>query len=73
MLSNWFWVIIGHVIGGSFYALLYVIAATHLGHISISDHAVAQKLVKVAEAKTFFYSALGSSGLLIVFVKADPL
>ena len=24
MLSNWFWVIIGHVIGGSFYAVLYV-------------------------------------------------
>ncbi len=70
MLSNWFWVIIGHVIGGSFYAVLYVIAATHLGHIPVSDHAVAQKLVKVAEAKTLAYSALGSSGLLIVFVKA---
>ena len=70
MISNWFWVIIGHVIGGSFYAVLYVIAATHLGHIPVSDHAVAQKLVKVAEAKTLAYSALGSSGLLIVFVKA---
>ncbi len=69
MLSNWFWVILGHVIGASFYAALYVIAATHLGNISVSDHAVAQKLVNVAEAKTLAYSALGTSGLFIAFVK----
>lgn len=67
MLTNWFWVIVGHVIGGSFYAMLYVIAATHLGHVT--DHAVAQKIIQVAEAKTLGYSALGTVGLLIVFVK----
>lgn len=67
MLTNWFWVIVGHVIGGSFYAMLYVIAATHLGHVT--DHAVAQKIIQVAEAKTLGYSALGTAGLLIVFVK----
>jgi len=67
MLTNWFWVIVGHVIGGSFYAMLYVIAATHLGHVT--GHAVAQKIIQVAEAKTLGYSALGTTGLLIVFVK----
>ncbi|RID88231.1 formate/nitrite transporter family protein [Peribacillus asahii] len=67
MLTNWFWVIVGHVIGGSFYAMLYVVAATHLGQVT--DHAVAQKIIQVAEAKTLGYSALGTTGLLIVFVK----
>ncbi|HZG74023.1 MAG TPA: formate/nitrite transporter family protein, partial [Chondromyces sp.] len=68
MFSNWFWVIIGHIIGGSLYALLYVIAATHFGHVS--DHTVAQKIVNVAETKTIAYSALGSVGLAVVFIKA---
>lgn len=67
MLTNWFWVIVGHVIGGSFYAMLYVVAATHLGQVT--DHAVAKKIIQVAEAKTLGYSALGTVGLLIVFVK----
>lgn len=68
MLSNWFWVIIGHLIGCSFYAFLYVIAVTNMGHIT--DHAVAQMLVQVAEAKTLGYKVLGTDGLVIVFVKA---
>ncbi|KAA9022676.1 formate/nitrite transporter family protein [Niallia endozanthoxylica] len=68
MISNWFWVIVGHLIGGAVYAVFYVIAVTHLGHVD--NHAVAQKIINVAEAKTFAYSSLGSEGLLIVIVKA---
>lgn len=70
MLSNFFWVIIGHLIGAVLYALLYVVSITHMGAIPITESAVAQKLVNVAEAKTVAYAALGSSGLLVVFVKA---
>ncbi len=68
MLSNWFWVIVGHVIGGAFYALLYMIAISQLGHVT--DHAVAAKVIAVAEAKTIGYAALGGDGLIVVFVKA---
>lgn len=68
MMQNWFWVITGHLLGGALYAVLYVISATHLG--TISGVAVTDKIIAVAEAKTLAYSALGSSGLLVVFVKA---
>lgn len=68
MLQNWLWVIIGHLIGAAIYAVLYVIAATHLG--TISSTLMTEKIITVAEAKTLAYSALGTSGLLVVFVKA---
>ncbi|MCP3739583.1 formate/nitrite transporter family protein [Rossellomorea sp. BNER] len=68
MIYNWFWVIIGHLVGGFFYALLYVVSATHFGHIE--DHAVVQKIINVAEAKTLGYAMLGTEGLIVVFVKA---
>ncbi len=70
MLSNWFWVIIGHLLGATVYALLYVVASTHFGSVPVSEHAVAQKIVHVAEAKTLTYAALGGAGLLVAFVKA---
>ncbi len=68
MLSNWFWVIIGHLIGAGLYALLYVIATTQLSHVT--DNAIAAKIIAVAEAKTLLYANLGSDGLIVVFVKA---
>jgi formate transporter len=68
MLNNWFWVIIGHIIGAVFYAVLYTIAVTQLGHVN--DHAVAGKIMAAAETKTLGYKSLGSDGLIVVFVKA---
>ncbi len=68
MLSNWFWVIIGHLIGAGLYAFLYVIAITQLNHVP--DNAIATKIMAVAEAKTLLYKNLGSDGVIVVFVKA---
>lgn len=68
MLKNWFWVIIGHLIGAIFYAILYIAAVTQLGQVN--NHAVAVKILAVAEAKTLGYKSLGLEGLLVVFVKA---
>jgi formate transporter len=68
MLKNWFWVIIGHVLGAVIYAMLYIIAVTQLGQVT--DHAVAAKILAVAESKTLGYKSLGAEGFLIVFVKA---
>jgi formate transporter len=68
MLKNWIWVSIGHIIGAVFYAILYIIAVTQLGQVT--NHAVAAKILSVAEAKTLGYKSLGSEGILVVFVKA---
>jgi formate transporter len=68
MINNWFWVIVGHVLGAVFYAILYIISVTQFGQIT--NHAVAAKILAVAEAKTLGYKSLGSEGLMIVFVKA---
>jgi len=68
MLKNWFWVIIGHIIGAVFYAILYIVAVTQLGQVT--NHAVAAKILASAEAKTLGYKSLGLEGLLVVFVKA---
>ncbi|SEM19306.1 formate/nitrite transporter [Mesobacillus persicus] len=68
MMKNWFWVIVGHLIGGGLYAILYVIAVTQLGHVT--DNAVAVKILAVAEAKTLGYKSLGMDGMVVVFVKA---
>jgi formate transporter len=67
MFKNWFWVIIGHLIGGALYASLYILAITQLGHVT--DHAMITKIYAVAEAKTLGYKSLGSDGLIVVFVK----
>lgn len=68
MLNNWFWVIVGHLIGATLYAVLYLIGITQLGHVT--DHAMITKLVTVAEAKTLAYKSLGPDGMFVVFVKA---
>jgi len=68
MLNNWLWVIVGHVIGGFIYAMFFVIAITNFG--TTTEHAVAQKIINVAESKTLAYQALGASGFIVVIVKA---
>ncbi|MGF6950128.1 formate/nitrite transporter [Neobacillus sp. B4I6] len=68
MLNNWFWVIVGHLIGGIVYAALCYVAFTNDGQTF--EHPLVQKIIKVAEAKTTAYEAMGSNGILVVFVKA---
>lgn len=68
MLHNFFWVIVGHIIGGIAYAALYYAAVTNMGHIT--DQSVVQAIVKAAETKTNGYSKLGMDGMIAVFVKA---
>lgn len=64
---NFFWAFIGNLIGSLFYAVLYIIAATKLGHVE-SD--VLLKVIEVAESKTLAYKHLGTEGLIVAFVKA---
>ncbi|USB31730.1 formate/nitrite transporter family protein [Paenibacillus sp. YPG26] len=68
MLENFFWVIVGHLVGSIVYAALYYVAVTNFGHIH--DQPVIKYIIKLAETKTNGYSALGSDGMIAVFVKA---
>lgn len=68
MLRNYFWVIVGHLIGCGLYALAYAFVATKAG-TDMSNPLIAA-IIGTTEAKTLAYQALGASGMLLVFVKA---
>ncbi|MFP7202049.1 formate/nitrite transporter family protein [Lysinibacillus halotolerans] len=68
MFSNWFWVIVGHLIGGFIYAVLFVVTVTNFG--TTSENMIAEKIIQVAEAKTIGYQAIGATGIIVVIVKA---
>jgi len=70
MLRNFFWAFLGNLLGGLFYAGLFVIYVTQFGNADITDSLIAQKLIAVAENKTIAYQAIGSDGMIVVFVKA---
>jgi formate/nitrite transporter FocA (FNT family) len=67
VLANWAWVFAGNLIGSIVYGALFVIALTNMG--TLAPAGVAAAVVKVAEAKTVAYEALGFAGLITVFVK----
>ncbi|MCZ8518680.1 MULTISPECIES: formate/nitrite transporter family protein [Paenibacillus] len=68
MLSNFFWVILGHLLGSAVYAGLFYAAVTNFGHIQ--DQSVIQMIIHTAETKTNGYAALGFDGMAAVFAKA---
>lgn len=70
MLRNFFWAFTGNLLGALFYAFLFTIYLTHLGHIDVSTSALAQKVIQVAESKTIVYKELGFDGQIVMFVKA---
>src|SRR5690625_530915 len=70
MLRNFFWAFLGNLLGSLFYALLFVIYITQFGNADIADSLIGQKIIAVAESKTVAYQALGSDGMIVLFVKA---
>jgi len=68
MLANWAYVFIGNLIGSVAYGGLLAIALTNFG--TAAPAGVAAKIIAVAEAKTVGYAAIGTAGLITVFVKA---
>lgn len=65
---NWAWVFLGNLLGSTLYAVLLAIVLTTGGDGELS--AVGTKLIAYAEAKTIYYAAHGTAGLLTVFTKA---
>lgn len=63
LLSNWGWVFVGNLIGGTFYALLFTLTLS-------ADSEMSRQIMSIAEAKTLGYARLGSQGMAVVFSKA---
>lgn len=70
MLRNFSWAFLGNLIGSVFYGALFVLYITEMGHADISSSLIAQKIIAVAEGKTIAYQALGSDGMILLFIKA---
>lgn len=70
LLFNWTWVLIGNLIGGVAYALLYVIVTTKMGNIDPTTIATAQRIIEVAEIKTLGYAQFGFDGTISAFTSA---
>jgi formate transporter len=68
VLSNWAWVFVANLIGSIVYGALLAIVLTNMG--ATEPTGVAARIVAIAEAKTIGYAALGTAGLVTVFVKA---
>ena len=67
MLVNWLWVLIGHIIGGIIYGVLFYLSITNAG--TTFEHPLIKKLIAVSEVKTIGYKELGASGFLVALVK----
>ncbi|WP_310552137.1 formate/nitrite transporter family protein [Paenibacillus glufosinatiresistens] len=68
MLGNFFWVIVGHLIGCAAYAALYSLTISKMGN-DMSNPLI-QTVISAAEAKTTAYKAMGGDGWTLAFIKA---
>jgi len=67
MLKNLLIVFIANLLGGLLYAALFCLTITQFGHDG--QNAVAQLIVKLAEAKTIGYGQYGFDGTIVAFTK----
>ena len=68
VIANWSWVFIANLLGSIAFGVLMAIALTNMGKVEVAG--VAARIVAVAEAKTIGNAALGTAGMVSVFVKA---
>jgi len=68
LLANFAWIFLGNLIGSVAYGGLLAIVLTNFGTAAPSG--VAATIIAIAQAKTTAYEALGSAGMITVFVKA---
>ena len=67
IVANWSWVFLGNLLGSIAFGALIAIALTNMGTSAPSG--VAARIIAVAEAKTVANEALGTAGMVSVFVK----
>jgi formate transporter len=67
VIANWSWVFLANLLGSIAFGILLAISLTNMGKIEVAG--VAARIVAVAEAKTIGNAALGTAGMVSVFVK----
>src|SRR5437764_2480933 len=67
VISNWSWVFVANLLGSIAFGALIAISLTNMGKVEVAG--VAARIVAVAEAKTIGNAALGTAGMVSVFVK----
>ena len=67
VIANWSWVFIANLLGSVAFGVLMAISLTNMGKAEVAG--VAARIVSVAEAKTIGNAALGTAGMVSVFVK----
>ncbi|MFO0775328.1 MAG: formate/nitrite transporter family protein [Nitrospiraceae bacterium] len=68
VLANFCWVFLGNLLGSMLYAAMFTISITMAGDVAVP--AVGAKLIAIADAKTTYYQAHGSAGVITVVTKA---
>ena len=68
VIANWSWVFVANLLGSLAFGALIAISLTNMGKVEVAG--VAAKIVAVAEAKTIGNAAIGTAGMVSVFVKA---
>jgi len=67
VIANWSWVFVANLLGSIVVGALIAISLTNMGKIEVAG--VAARIVSVAETKTIGNEALGTAGMVSVFVK----
>ena len=68
VIGNWSWVFVANLVGSVAFGALIAISLTSMGKVEVAG--VAARIVAIAEAKTIGNEALGTAGMVSVFVKA---
>jgi len=68
VVANWSWVFVANLVGSVAFGVLIAISLTNMGKAEVAG--VAARIVSVAEAKTVGNAAIGTAGMISVFVKA---
>jgi formate/nitrite transporter len=67
VIGNWSWVFLANLLGSIAFGVLIAISLTNMGKVEVAG--VAARIVAVAEAKTIGNAAIGTAGMVSVFVK----
>ena len=67
VFANWSWVFLANLLGSIAFGVLIAISLTNMGKVEVAG--VAARIVAVAEAKTIGNAAIGTAGMVSVFVK----
>ncbi len=67
VFSNWSWVFVANLLGSVVVGALIAISLTNMGKVEVAG--VAARVVAIAEAKTIGTAAIGTAGMVSVFVK----